>query len=563
MGEIAEDLLFPFPRMRQEEQETLRTLIQSFESWLGPKAERFREWDVRGEMPAEFLDEMKEFGLFGLVIPEEHGGYGFSSTAYSRTLQELARYDGSTAVTVGAHSSIGMRGLLLFGTEAQKARYLPRLATGEMIAAFCLSEPGSGSDAASIRTTARREGDKWILDGEKIWTTNGGFADLYTVFARTDTPEGRITAFIVTRDLEGVSIGPHEDKMGIRASSTTSVTLRGVELDDSHVLGGVGKGFKVAMAILNKGRTGLGGGTVGIMKRMVQLATAHASQRQQFGRPIAEFGLIQQKLGHMVVECYATESVVAMVAGLIDRGHEDYAVEAAISKVFGTECAWRTVDEALQVAGGMGFMREQPYERFLRDARVNRIFEGTNEILRLFIALTAMNDAGRALQELSQSLGNVLEDPIKGFGLLSDYARRRMTYATGFGRASLTRAHPALHKQAAIFENGAGKLSATVDRVLRKHGKAIVDKQFATKRLADIMIDLFVLACVLSRVTASIEEHGLDETAREQDVCAIFAGQVEHRVRRQFEKIDENDDELVKAVARDALARGRFGWDNL
>ena len=396
MGEILEDMIFPFPQLRTEEKETLTAAFDSFANWLKGRDAEYRAWDREGHLPEEIVQQMKEFGLFGLVIPEEFGGFGLSSSGYSRVIQELSKYDGSLTITAGAHNSIGMRALLLFGTDAQKQTYLSKLASGEMIAAFCLTEPGSGSDAASLKTSAVRKGDKWVLNGEKLWITNGGIASFFTVFARTDGPEGKITAFIVTKDMPGVSASMHEDKMGLRASSTTSIYLENVEVGPEHVLGEVGKGFKVAMRVLNAGRTGLGGGSVGVMKRLVELSTKQAKQRVQFGKPIADFGLMKQKVGHMVVECFAAESTVALVAGLVDQGYTDFAVEAAISKVYSTEALWRTADEALQIAGGNGFMREFPYERILRDCRINRIFEGTNEILRLFIALTAMTIRLRA-----------------------------------------------------------------------------------------------------------------------------------------------------------------------
>ena len=488
---------------------------------------------------------------------------GFSSTGYSRTIQELCQYDGSVAITAGAHSSIGMRGLLLFGTEEQKRKYLSKLSTGEMIAAFCLTESTAGSDAAGIKTKAIKDGDSWILTGEKLWITNGGIADFFTVFAKTEGPEGQMTAFIVTRDLPGVSSGPHEDKMGLRASCTTTVTFDNVRLSKEHVLGEVGKGFKVAMKILNVGRTGLGGGSIGAMKKAIRLASQHAKGRQQFGKNISEFGLIQQKLGHMVVECYASEAVVSMVAGLSDRGFQDYAVEAAISKVFATECLWRTIDESLQVAGGTGYMSEYPYERILRDCRINRIFEGTNDILRLFIALTAMNDVGTQLKEVAHSLGNVLQEPIKGFGVLSEYARKRVTYATGIGKATLSQAHPAIKAETEVFEDCTKKLAAFVDKLLRKYGKNIVGKQFATRRLADIMIDLFALASVISRVTSAIEEKGIEATKKEQEILQVFAGQVSRRVRSNFNKIDDNDDEQIISLALDVVEKEGYQWDTI
>jgi len=254
-----------------------------------------------------------------------------------------------------------------------------------------------------------------------------------------------------------------------------------------------------------------------------------------------------------------------MVAGLVDQEYEEYAVEAAISKVFGTECLWRTADEALQIAAGNGFMCEFPYERVLRDCRVNRIFEGTNEILRLFIALTAMNDVGKQLKELSQSLEGIFNDPIKGFGVLSEYGRRRISQVTGVGanKATLSQVHPCLAVQAEIFEEGVSDLATAADRILRKHGKNIIGKQFATKRLADIMIDLFVLACVLSRVSTSVKEIGEQAANKEIEIAKVFAGQVKRRTKSNFNKIDDNDDELIKSLADYALENERYHWDTI
>ncbi len=563
MGKIEEDVIVPFPVMKKEEAESLRTIFDSLGGWLKGKDKDFSAWDVKGEMPQAFINEMKEFGLFSLIVPEEFGGLGLTATGYSRALQQLSTYDGSLAITAGAHSSIGLKGLLLAGNDEQKKKYLPKLATGEMIAAFCLTEPGAGSDAAAIRTKAERKGDKWIINGEKLWITNGGIADFFTVFAATDTPDGKITAFIVTKDMKGVRSSPHEDKMGLRASSTTSIYLENVEVPDENVLGEVGKGFKVAMKILNNGRTGLGGGCVGGIKKAIALSTKQAKQRKQFGRAISEFGLIKQKIGTMVVDCYAAEAVVALVAGIIDEGYEDYGVEAAISKVFATEALWRSLDEALQIAGGNGYMREFPYERAMRDARINRIFEGTNDILRLFIALTAMNDVGSQLKDVASSLGNVMSDPIKGFGVISEYASKRITTATGIGHDKFGKIHPSLKGHTEAYEAMTAKLTAAADRILRKHGKNIIEKQFATRRLADIMIDMFVLACVISRVSSAIAEKGEPGSVREREILDAFGWQVKRRVADNFSKIDDNDDEAIKSLADHAVEMEGFSWDNL
>ncbi len=566
MGQIEEDVILPFPSLDEDQKETLRGVKDSLQSLLGSRGDDFRKWDREGELPPEYVDELRQFGLFGLVIPEEFGGLGFGSAAYSRALQEIARYDASTAVTVGAHSSIGMRGLLLFGTDEQKARYYEKLATGEMIAAFCLTEPSAGSDAASIKTTAERVEDGWVLNGNKLWITNGGIADFFTVFAKTNSDgRGKISAFIVTRDMEGVSVGPHEDKMGIRASSTTTVHFDNVKVPRENLLGEEHKGFKVAMQILNSGRTGLGGGSIGAMKRLIEMSTAQANERKQFGKAIREYGLIKLKVAQMVVDCYATEAAVTMVASLNDRGFEDYAVEAAISKVFASEALWRCADEALQIAAGNGYMCEFPYERVVRDSRINRIFEGTNEVLRLFIALSAMDDVGSVLKELASTLQGVFNDPIKGFGVLSEYAIKRARLAAGINleRGSFTRVDPLLKESAVVFEQLTKELAVAVDRILRKHGKNIIGKQLASKRLADIMIDLFVLACVISRVDTSLREKGAQGAAQEMQILEVFTHQVQRRVRDNFESIDDNRDETMKALAEHTFDAERFSWDTI
>ena len=267
----------------------------------------------------------------------------------------------------------------------------------------------------------------------------------------------------------------------------------------------------------------------------------------------------------MVADCYATESAVGVIAALADRDYDDFSIEAAITKVFASEALWRSADQALQTAGGTGFMREYPYERVVRDCRINRIYEGTNDILRLFIALSALNDVGQRLKEMAGSLRGIFDDPIKGFGLLYEYAKQRATWATGLpvSNPRMSKAHVALQAEADIFEDAARDLAAMTDRLLRKHGKNIIGKQFATSRLANVMIDLFVLACVISRVTAEIEEKGVDAAAEEIGIAKIYAGQVRFRARHNFRRIDDNDDELIKGLAEAAYERGGYGWDVL
>jgi acyl-CoA dehydrogenase family protein 9 len=566
-GDILEDQLFPYPQMDRDSRETVREIVEATGKYMsGIDTARL---DRAGEMPADLLQSLRDLGLFGLIVPQEHGGIGLSNTGYARVMQEVASWDGSVAVTLGAHSSIGFKGLLLFGTKAQKRKFLPRLATGELIAAFCLTEPGSGSDAFSIRTRAERsaDGSHYVLNGEKIWITNGGIADFFTVFAKTtpDTPsqKGKITAFIVTRDLGGVSHGPHEDKMGIRASVTTSVRFDEVKVPAENVIGEEGKGFKVAMAILNHGRTGLGAGCVGGQRRLLQLAAEHAQARKQFGRPIGSFGLIKEKLGRMAVRCYASESLCYLVSSTIDRGGVDYSVEGAATKIFNSEALWIAADQALQIAGGMGYMREAPYERVVRDARINRIFEGTNEILRLYVGLTGMQKPGEFLQGLGKELANSLNDPIKGFGLLRDYGMRKVRQTLPYGRTQITKAHESMRKQVANVEDAVQELAALTESVLRRHGRQIVEKQFATRRLADVAIDLMAMVAVIARTSALIQRLGIEKCENELNMALAFCTDAHHRVHQNFHAASHNNDEELKSVADRALASGKYENDIL
>ncbi|HEY4443228.1 MAG TPA: acyl-CoA dehydrogenase family protein [Steroidobacteraceae bacterium] len=561
-GRILEERLFPYPSLRDKDREVLGMMVDALDQFLGPKHQDFKRWDRAAEQPAEFIQGLRDLGLFGLIIPEEHGGLGLSNAGYARVLSQTSSHDSSVSLTIGAHSSIGMKGILLFGTAEQKARYLPKLASGEMIAAFCLTESGAGSDAASIRTQAVKNADgSWLLNGEKIWITNGGIADLYTVFARTASAEGKITAFVVEAAWPGVSHGQHEDKMGIRASSTTTVSFADVRIPAANVLDTEGKGFKVAMAILNNGRTGLGGGAVGGMKTLVAHATKQAEGRRQFGTPIAEFGLVREKIAQMTVDCFAAESVVWMVAHYIDTGIEDYSVEAAMSKVFASEALQRSAYEALQIAAGSGYMRDYPYEQITRDCRILTIFEGTNEVLRLYIALSGLKDLGKSLGELKAAVDDIFNNFIKGFGVLTDYAEKRLTQATGVGRDKiLTQMPPALREAADVYERYTVELAKASDYLLRKHGKSIANRQHDLKRIADMGIDLFVGLCVLSRAATLSNTPG-EQGVQAVGIARVFAQQAKRRMANIVRRITRNEDEEMNGLAGFILDKGSYPWD--
>jgi alkylation response protein AidB-like acyl-CoA dehydrogenase len=563
-GRIVDEGIFPFPRMADKDKEVLGMMVDAMDQFLAPKHQDFKKWDRDAAQPAEFIQGLRELGLFGLIIPEQHGGLGLSNAGYARVLCQSSTHDSSVSLTIGAHSSIGMKGILLFGTPAQKERYLPRLASGELIAAFCLTESGAGSDAASVRTRATKNADgTWTLNGEKIWITNGGIADLYTVFAHTESEAGKITAFLVEARWPGVSHGRHEDKYGIRASSTTAVNFADVRIPADNVLDAEGKGFKVAMAILNNGRTGLGGGAVGGMKSLIGLASAQASARKQFGHPIGDYGLVREKIAQMTVDCFAAESAVWMVAHYIDAGLADYSVEAAISKIFASEAMQRSAYEAMQIAGGSGYMRDAPYEQITRDCRILSIFEGTNEVLRLYVALSGLKDVGKTLGELQSAVDDIFNHPIKGFGVLTDYAEKRLTRATGMGRDTIGTPVPAaLRGAAAVYEKYTAELAKAADSLLRRHGRSVADRQHDLKRVADIAIDLFVGLCVLSRAI-SLSSGPDAKAGQAQSIAIIFSQQAKRRMANNIRRIVKNEDQDMDGLAGFILDTGSYPWDVL
>jgi acyl-CoA dehydrogenase family member 9 len=553
-GEIPEDTVFPYPEIDPAEQETVSAFLDSFRGFARTHVDSAKI-EREHRIPPELVRGLAELGAFGMSIPEAYGGYGFSASAYCRATEEIGRTDASLAILIGGHQSIGMKGLLLYGTEEQKQKWLPKLAAGEMIAAFALTEPEAGSDAASIRTTAVFDAktNDFVLNGTKHWISNGGFAEFFTVFARDVKLDAadehrRITAFVVTKDLGGVIPGKEERKLGLKGSSTVPIELENVRVPAFNVLGERGHGFKIAVEILNTGRTSLGAGCIGGSKIMLAEAARHATQRKQFETKIAEFEMIRAKFARMVISTYALESMVYLTAGLIDRGLDDYSLEGACCKIYGTEAVWRNINDALQIAGGNGFMEEYPYEKALRDSRINMIFEGTNEILRVLVALSGMRDVGEDLKEV----GRALKAPLGSLGILSEYAARKFKGAVTPGR--LTQIAPELAAQGEIVARYARAAHGAVETLLRKYGKGVIAKEYHQERLANVAIDLYGSLAVLSRATSAIRKRGADKVADEVRVAKAFVEGAKYRMVGLLKEMDKNRDAEQTAISETAYS---------
>ncbi len=345
------------------------------------------ERDEKQECPEALRRRVAEMGFLGITVPEEYGGAGLDTLAYALVMEELSRTDAATATLVTVQNSLVNEGILRFGTSGQKERYLPRLATGQWIGAFCLSEPEAGSDATRQRTTAVRKGDVYILNGVKNWITNAGFADLFLVIAQSDPSKGYkgINAFLVERRWKGVSVGPKENKMGIRSSDTRSVIFEDVEVPVENRLGEEGMGFRIAMQILNGGRIGIAAQAVGIAQGAFDRALRYSTERQAFGKPICEHEAIRFKLADMATWIEGARLLTWRAAWLKDTG-QSYALEAAMAKLYASEVAMRVTIEAVQIHGGYGYVKEYHVERMMRDAKITQIYEGTSEIQRLVIS---------------------------------------------------------------------------------------------------------------------------------------------------------------------------------
>lgn len=559
-GNVELSQVFPYPdTLTEEGRDTLKMLVD-------PTIKFFQEVndpaknDANEKVDDVTLQGLKDLGAFGLQVPTEYGGIGLNNTQYARLVEIVGGHDLGVGITLGAHQSIGFKGILILGNPEQKRKYLPDVASGKKFAAFALTEPSSGSDANSIRSRAVPSscGKFYVLNGSKIWISNGGLAEIFTVFAQTPVKDEdgnvkeKVSAFIVERSFGGVTHGAPEKKMGIKCSNTAEVYFDNTKIPKENLLGEEGEGFKVAMSILNNGRFGMSAALAGTMRSCIHKAVEFATNRVQFGQKIEEYGVIQEKLARMAAKQYATESIAYMLSANMDRGATDFQIEAAISKVYGSEAAWFVCDEAIQIFGGMGFMKETGLERVMRDLRIFRIFEGTNDILRLFVALTGLQHAGSFLRELQKAMQNPLGSIGVIFGEVGKRAKRMAGSTEG---PSLTeKAHSSLSESAKLADHSIVLFGAAAEYLLMKHGKNVIDKQFELHRLAEAAIEIYSMVASLSRCTKSIAAN-LPSAEHEKALVHLICHLASCRVSDQLAEIKSSQDqrsfEIIAQISRD------------
>jgi acyl-CoA dehydrogenase family member 9 len=555
LGEIHEDLVFPYPKPDPDEQDKVRRLVASAREF----GEHYDQHAVeeRGWVGDDAIRELGERGLMGLYVPEEYGGAGLSQTGYCRVFEQFAQTDGTLSVVLGVHQSIGMKGIVLFGSDEQKERFLPELASGRKLAGFALTEPEAGSDAYHLKSRALEQPDgSWLLNGEKRYIGNGGKGSVFVTFARAEVGgKDRHIALIVESGMDGFEVGERYDTMGLRGNDLRRLYFKDVRVPRENVLGEPGDGFHIAVDILNNGRLSLGTGSVGAAKWLLDQAIHHVRERRQFDRALADFELVQDKIGWMVSYLFGLESMCYLTTGLVDAGVPDYSLESAICKVSGTEFLWYQANRALQLKGGEGYMRDEPYEKVLRDIRIFPIFEGANDVMRAFIALTGMRPLGEKLSEM----GDIdLSDPLGTLGVLAEYVGGRIQREISPDR--ITKVHEELRPMANAVADQVKRLRDVCEGLLRRERKGIVERQFQQKRIAAAVSDIYAQVAVLSRVTSIFEDQGVEPSGQERYIAQTFCTRAAARVRSAFNAIEENDDERMTAIAKLAYKRGAYGY---
>lgn len=541
-GSVSETDFIPYPTMTSEDKGYVSDLLARFNKFADEHIDS-KKIEKDELVPMEVINGLAELGVFGTIIPKEYGGGGSSMSAYCRITEGLAARDAAVTITVGAHQSIGMKAIMLFGSDEQKKKYLPDLATGKKIAAYALTEPAAGSDARSLQGTAKLDdsGEYYIINANKMYITNGSIADVFTVFAQVEVEkDGKKVltpaAFIVTKDMGGITVTPNMHKMGIKGSMTNVVILKDVKVPVSNRIGNPEDGFKIALEVLNEGRLSLGAGAVGGCKNLLDLATKRVNTRKAFGHRIGDFEMIKRKLFEMAVYTYAVESMVYLTAGLVDKGQQDFAIEAAICKVYGTEALWEVSNHCLQIYGGDGFLEAYPVERVVRDARINMIFEGTNEILRSLIALMGAREAGESLKASSHSLTGMLK---LGVGQIIG------------SKMQFNNLSPTLQHYGEILAERIKSFKMMSDRVVIKYGKDIVNHEHMQERLSTALIHIYAMMATLSRVNSRVQGAGGADISLEIKLLdGVFAFS-SPKVIDSLHTIEENHDAIVNAIAND------------
>ena len=557
LGDFVADWAMPYPRLSPAQQADVDRAVADLRHFLDEHLDP-EEIDRQADIPRHVIDGLGRAGVLGMTAPKEVGGRGFSQMQYCKVLEEIGARCASTAVFTNAHHSIGIRALLLFGTKEQQEKWLPRLMNGDQLAAFALTEREAGSDAANVQMTATPtdDGSAFILNGEKRYITNASIAQVLTVMARTPVPgkagKDAITAFLVTPDMEGFEmIEPRMPKLGIRGTATGRFRLNNVRVPRENILGPLGKGLRVALTVLDFGRTTFGACCTGAAKTCLRMSIDHANTRKQFNKTLGNFDLVKKKIARIAADVYAMEAMTQVTASLIDRGHEDYIIETAMLKVFTTERLWDAVNDCFQIHGGSAYFDDSPLGRMLRDARINQIGEGSNEVLTSFIALVGMRGPGMEFKEIYDTM------------LKPWRPDRAKAWGAGLKRLSAAVKVPEVPVRSAQLRNYAGQLARlvwrfnfAVDKALITYREPVMEMQLIQERIAVAAMELFATTCVLSRWDSELAATARNGEREPDHVAAdLFFRRSLRRIREALRDLGDNDDRALMTTADAVMAK--------
>jgi alkylation response protein AidB-like acyl-CoA dehydrogenase len=539
-GYFNADLVFPYPELKAEERERTEAKVKEVQEFADKHIDAALI-DREARIPQEVIAGLGRIGMLGATVPTKYNGLGFSQYAYCKMLEIIGGADAGVGIFVNAHQSIGARALLLEGTEAQRDKWLPGLATGEQIAAFALTEPEAGSDAGNVQTTATptEDGSGYLINGLKHYITNAAFSDILTLMARTPVPgkdKSEITAFLVEPKSPGFEfLIKNQPKCGVRGTWQARFQMTNVRVPKENILGKLGKGLKLALSVLNFGRTTFGATCTGAAKVCLRASARHANTRKQFDQTLGNFEMVKKKLAHMAAYIFAMEATTYQCASLIDRGFGDYMLETAILKVFASDCLWQIVNDCIQIYGGKAYFSDQPYERMMRDARINLIGEGANDVMRAFIAMYGLGNVGKSF-----------ESALLKYTTLVRLAGNRLS--ARIWKPEVPVSHMQLKPAANELSRRIQDFGLAVEKSLRKHQKLILERQYVQERLADTAIELYTSSCVLSKLEAMLNN---PVRGMEKDVYIgrFYLKAANRRIKQKLAELWDNDDEAMTNTA--------------
>jgi alkylation response protein AidB-like acyl-CoA dehydrogenase len=559
-GQFNAKLLFPYPTLSADQQAIVDRSAAEVRRYCQEHIDA-TAIDRNAEIPQSVVEGLGKLGVLGMTAPVDVGGRGFTQQMYVKIMEIIGGHCASTAVFVNAHHSIGIRALLLFGTPEQKAKWLPKMLTGEHLGAFALTEPEVGSDASNVQTTAvpTPDGTGFILNGEKRWITNGGIAQVLTVIARTPGvgagKKKEITAFLVTPDMPGFQVVEKRmEKASIRGTATGRMKFTDMFVPKENVLGELGKGLRIALTVLDFGRTTFGSSCTGVAKVCTEMTARYAQKRVQFEQPIAEFELVKKKIAWMAAHTFAMEATTTQCAAFIDRGFDDYMLETAILKVFSTEALWQIIYDTMQIHGGKAFFLDMPLERFMRDARLNQIGEGSNDVLKPFIAMVGIKPVGDSLL----SVESALSSPFRNIGTLLGFGGKYLT--DRLTSTDVPVKHPNLGKPARDLGRRIREFSLAVQGQLFKHRRQreqFLFREYVQERIADAACELYASSCVLSRLEhiLATTNGNAEEAARDVQIGKHYLRLADRKIRQSLAALGDNDDPSTTSTAEAVLAR--------